>query len=72
MKSPEQWSDLRARMLSASAMILIGLLGIWLGGVVFHLLVALNARDIAFDDVLTELDRREGRSGIDEKAARKS
>ena len=28
-------------MLSASAMILIGLLGIWLGGVVFHLLVAL-------------------------------
>ena len=41
MKSPEQWSDLRARMLSASAMILIGLLGIWLGGVVFHLLVAL-------------------------------
>ena len=41
MKSPEQWSDLRARMLSASAMILIGLLGIWLGGVAFHLLVAL-------------------------------
>ncbi|MFG6561032.1 MULTISPECIES: phosphatidate cytidylyltransferase [unclassified Sulfitobacter] len=41
MKSPEQWSDLRARMLSASAMILIGLLGIWLGGTVFHLLVAL-------------------------------
>ncbi|EDQ04108.1 Phosphatidate cytidylyltransferase [Sulfitobacter indolifex] len=41
MKSPEQWSDLRARMLSASAMILVGLLGIWLGGVVFHLLVAL-------------------------------
>ena len=39
---------------------------------VFHLLVALNARAIAFDDVLTELDRREGRSGIDEKAARKS
>ena len=28
-------------MLSASAMILIGLLGIWLGGTVFHLLVAL-------------------------------
>ena len=41
MKSPEQWSDLRARMLSASGMILIGLLGIWLGGTVFHLLVAL-------------------------------
>ncbi len=41
MKSPEQWSDLRARMLSATAMILVGLLGIWFGGVVFHLLVAL-------------------------------
>ena len=36
----------------------------------FHLLVLLGARDIALADVLAELDRREGVSGIDEKAAR--
>tara|TARA_R110002049_G_scaffold10127_1_gene50084 strand:- start:38348 stop:39139 length:792 start_codon:yes stop_codon:yes gene_type:complete len=41
MRSPEQWSDLRARMLSAAAMVVVGVLGIWLGGHVFHLLVAL-------------------------------
>ncbi|MGC1498018.1 MAG: phosphatidate cytidylyltransferase [Sulfitobacter sp.] len=40
-KSPEQWSDLTARMGSAAAMVLIGLIGIWLGGHVFHALVAL-------------------------------
>lgn len=40
-KSPEQWSDLTARMGSASAMILIGLIGIWLGGHVFHALVGI-------------------------------
>ena len=38
--------------------------------IVFHLLVALNARDIALADVLAELDRREGTSGIEEKATR--
>lgn len=37
---------------------------------VFHLLVLLGAKDIALADVLAELDRREGVSGIDEKAAR--
>ena len=37
---------------------------------VFHLLVLLDARDLAFADVLTELERREGVSGIAEKAAR--
>ncbi len=36
----------------------------------FHLLVLLGAKDIALADVLAELDRREGVSGIDEKAAR--
>ncbi len=40
-KSPEQWSDLTARMGSAAAMVVIGLIGIWLGGHVFHALVAL-------------------------------
>lgn len=38
----------------------------------FHLLILLAERDIAFEDVLAELDRREGVSGLDEKAARKS
>lgn len=37
---------------------------------VFHLLVLLGARDIPLAAVLTELDRREGLSGIAEKAAR--
>lgn len=36
----------------------------------FHLLVLLGAKDIALSDVLAELDRREGVSGIEEKASR--
>ena len=36
----------------------------------FHLLVLLGDMDIALDAVLDELDRREGVSGIAEKAAR--
>jgi phosphoribosyl-ATP pyrophosphohydrolase len=39
---------------------------------IFHLLVLLAARDIALAEVLAELDRREGVSGLDEKAARGS
>lgn len=38
----------------------------------FHLLVLLDAKGVAWDEVLAELDRREGTSGIDEKAARGS
>ncbi len=38
--------------------------------VLYHLLVMLAARDVALDDVLTELARRQGTSGIAEKAAR--
>lgn len=38
--------------------------------VVFHLLVMLAARDLTLADVEAELERREGRSGLDEKAAR--
>ena len=38
--------------------------------VLFHLLVLLAAKDIPLDDVLAELDRREGTSGLAEKAAR--
>lgn len=36
----------------------------------FHLLVLLGAKQIPLADVLAELDRREGVSGLDEKAAR--
>lgn len=36
----------------------------------FHLMVLLGARDVPIADVLAELDRREGTSGIAEKAAR--
>jgi phosphoribosyl-ATP pyrophosphohydrolase len=37
----------------------------------FHLLVALNLRDIPLADVLAELERREGHSGIAEKESRR-
>jgi phosphoribosyl-ATP pyrophosphohydrolase len=37
----------------------------------FHLLVLLDHKGIAFAEVLAELDRREGTSGIAEKAARR-
>ena len=36
----------------------------------FHLLVLLSAKDIALDDVLAELARREGLGGLEEKAGR--
>ena len=36
----------------------------------FHLLVLLEAGGVPLSDVLAELDRREGVSGLDEKAAR--
>lgn len=36
----------------------------------FHLLVLLDAKGVALEEVLRELDRREGTSGIAEKAAR--
>ena len=38
--------------------------------VLYHLLVMLAARDVTLDEVLAELDRRQGTSGIAEKAAR--
>ncbi len=39
--------------------------------VLYHLLVMLAARDVPLEDVLAELERREGQSGLDEKASRK-
>jgi phosphoribosyl-ATP pyrophosphohydrolase len=38
--------------------------------VLYHLLVMLTACDVTLADVMAELDRREGQSGIAEKAAR--
>ena len=38
--------------------------------VLFHLMVLLAHKGIAFDTVLDELERREGTSGLDEKASR--
>ena len=40
--------------------------------VLYHLLVMLASRDVALSDVLAELERREGTSGLDEKASRQS
>jgi phosphoribosyl-ATP pyrophosphohydrolase len=38
--------------------------------VLFHLMVLLAAKGVPLAEVLAELDRREGVSGLDEKAAR--
>lgn len=38
--------------------------------VIYHLLVMCAARDVSLDDVLAELARREGQSGLAEKAGR--
>lgn len=38
--------------------------------VLYHLLVMLAAQDVPLSEVMTELERREGTSGIAEKAAR--
>ncbi|MEO0766197.1 MAG: phosphoribosyl-ATP diphosphatase [Pseudomonadota bacterium] len=38
--------------------------------VLYHLLVMLAARDVPLSDVLAELERRQGMSGLVEKAAR--
>lgn len=41
------------------------------GDTLYHLLVMLASRDVTLADVLAELERREGVSGIDEKSSRK-
>ena len=40
--------------------------------VLYHLLVMLAAAGVTLEDVLAELERREGLSGVEEKAARNS
>lgn len=37
---------------------------------IFHLLVLLQTRRVSLDEVMAELDHREGTSGIEEKASR--
>ncbi|MEL6467280.1 MAG: phosphoribosyl-ATP diphosphatase [Pseudomonadota bacterium] len=39
--------------------------------VLYHLLVMLASRDVALSDVMAELDRRQGISGLTEKAERR-
>jgi phosphatidate cytidylyltransferase len=41
MRSPDQWNDLRPRLFSAAAMLLVGAVEIWLGGLSFLGLVTL-------------------------------
>ncbi len=38
--------------------------------VLYHLLVMLAARDVTLNDVMAELEKRQGQSGIAEKASR--
>jgi phosphoribosyl-ATP pyrophosphohydrolase len=38
--------------------------------VLYHLLVLLQVRGVALDDVMAELERRTGRTGLEEKASR--
>lgn len=38
---------------------------------IFHLMIALQARGLSITQVLEELERREGLSGLEEKASRK-
>lgn len=40
--------------------------------VIFHLMVLLSDKNISLAEVMAELDRREGVSGLDEKASRSS
>jgi phosphoribosyl-ATP pyrophosphohydrolase len=40
--------------------------------ILFHLLVLLGEKGVPLADVLAELERREGTSGLDEKASRSS
>jgi phosphoribosyl-ATP pyrophosphohydrolase len=40
--------------------------------VLYHLLVVLKAREVPLDEVLAELERRTARSGLEEKASRRS
>ncbi|MEP3677081.1 phosphatidate cytidylyltransferase [Sulfitobacter sp.] len=49
MSNSEKWSDLATRLGSAVAMVLVGAIGIWMGGFVFHLMVALICGIMAWE-----------------------
>lgn len=57
-KDAEHASDAKSKIVSEAA-------DVW-----FHMLVAMARHDLDGSDVLAELARREGLSGLDEKAAR--
>jgi len=57
-KDAEQTPDAKDKIVSEAA-------DVW-----FHMLVAMARHDLGGTDVLAELARREGLSGLDEKAAR--
>jgi phosphoribosyl-ATP pyrophosphohydrolase len=40
--------------------------------VLYHLLVVLRSREVALADVMSELERRTARSGLEEKASRRA
>ena len=40
--------------------------------VLYHLLVVLRSREVALTDVMSELERRTGLSGLEEKASRRA
>jgi phosphatidate cytidylyltransferase len=56
MINADQWSDLKPRVLSALAMLVIGMTDLWVGGLAFHLMLGL-----LIGAMLWELSRMTGR-----------
>jgi phosphatidate cytidylyltransferase len=60
MSTPEKWSDLAARVSSALVMVVFAAVGIWAGGHVFHVLVALICGLMIWElvNIITPPERR--------------
>ncbi|KIN72272.1 phosphatidate cytidylyltransferase [Sulfitobacter guttiformis] len=60
MSNTEKWSDLTARVWSALVMVVFAAIGIWAGGHVFHILVALIVGLMVWElvDMITPPERR--------------
>ncbi len=69
-KCTEKFGEEAIEAIVASSRDEIGNLIAEAADVVFHLLVMLAAHEIRLEDVLAELERREGKSGIQEKRER--
>lgn len=69
-KAAEKFGEEAIEAIIAAAKGDVGNLTYEAADVLYHLLVMLAARDVKLTDVLAELERREGLSGITEKAAR--